>query len=168
MYNTNVAPYPSQTALPQVNLTYLGRWRRLGAALIELAMVISVYGFLAGASFGLPPLFIILISLGWLAVVIANIGYLAFFYWYFGGNIGHLALGARVVNHRNGGPLSFGQAAIRAIAPILDWFGILFLINLAMVLIRSDRRHLYDLMAGTVVVYDRRASGDRWTRIAPR
>ncbi len=127
----------------------------MGTTAIELGVSLS-FALLLGI-----PTFGVLYVIGYLA-------YLTFFYWYFGGSIGHLVLGARVVNHRNGGPLSLGQAIGRSVVTILDWFGILFLINSAMVLIRADRRHLYDLMAGTVVVYDRRASGDRWTRIAPR
>ena len=144
--------------IQQTQLVYLGRWRRLGAALIEGVMWSIVYALFGAVTFGLLTPFL----------VVGHLAYLAFFVWYFGGNMGHLVLGARVVNHRNGGPVSPGQSIGRAVASLLDWLIVPFLINCAMVLFRSDRRHLYDLMVGTVVVYDRRASGDRWTRIAPR
>ena len=148
----------AQPEIPQTHLVYLGRWRRLGASLIE-GLIWGVAGGILGAiTFGaLTPV-----------LIIGELAYLAFFVWYFGGNIGHLVLGARVVNHRNGGPVSLGQAIGRAVVSLLDWLIIPALINCGMVLFRAVRRHLYDLMVGTVVVYDRRASGDRWTRIAPR
>lgn len=147
-----------QPQIPQTQLVYLGRWRRLGAALIEGVIWGIVYGLFGAITFGLLTPFL----------VIGHLAYLAFFVWYFGGNIGHLVLGARVVNYRNGGPVSLGQAIGRAVVSLLDFLIIPWLVNCGMVLFRADRRHLYDLMAGTVVVYDHRASGDRWTRIAPR
>lgn len=158
MYRTEITSYPGQNAPPRTSLTYLGRWRRLGAYLIECLIWGAGGGALAAVTFGLlMPI-----------LIIGQLAYLAFFVWYFGGNMGHLVLGARVVNHRNGGPVSPGQAIGRAVASLLDFLIVPWLINCGMVLFRADRRHLYDLMAGTVVVYDRRASGDRWTRIAPR
>ena len=138
--------------------TYLRRRRRFCCLLVETLIWLSLYVIAGFASFG-----ILLMPL-----LIANVGYQAFFYWYFGGNIGHLALRARVVNHRNGEPLNFGQALGRALLNTLDNLLLPFIINCGMVLIRSDRRHLYDLMAGTVVIYDQRAAGDQWTRIAPQ
>ncbi len=158
MNRTDISPYYGTNVPTRNSLTYLGRWRRLGATLIELAVWIAIHVFLGTVSFGLLSL----------PLAIANIAYLAFFWWYFGGSIGHLVVGARVVNLRNGGPLSLGQAIGRAVVFILDILIIPFFINCGMVLFRADRRHLYDLMVGTVVVYDHRASGDRWTRIAPQ
>ena len=147
-----------QRPIPQTQLVYLGRWRRLGAYLIEGLIWYCGIGVLTVITFGiLTPV-----------LVIGLFFYLAFFVWYFGGRIGHLALGARVVNYRNGGPVSLGQAIGRAVMHLLDLLIIPWVINCVMVLARADRRHLYDLMAGTVVVYDLRASGHRWTRIAPR
>ena len=158
MNQTGISPYQGANIPRQVSLTYLGRWRRLGATLIELALWLAIHVFLGTVSYGLLTV----------PLVVANIAYLAFFWWYFGGSIGHLALGARVVNLRNGGPLSPGQSTGRAAVFILDVLLIPLVINCIMVLTRPDRRHLYDLMVGTVVVYDHRANGDRWTRIAPR
>ena len=159
MYRTEITPYQVQNAPShQTSLTYLGRWRRLGAHLIETLIWGVAGGILGAITFGvLTPI-----------LIIGQVAYAAFFIWYFGGNIGHLALGARVVNHRNGGPVSLGQSIGRAVVSLLDLLIIPWLINCGMVLFRADRRHLYDLMVGTVVVYDHRASGDRWTRIAPR
>ena len=158
MHRTGITSYQGQNALPRTNLTHLGRWRRLGAHLIEGLIWGGAGGILAAITFGiLAPV-----------LIIGQFAYLAFFVWYFGGNMGHLVLGARVVNHRNGGAVSLGQSIGRAVVSLLDLLVIPWLVNCAMVLFRADRRHLYDLMVGTVVVYDRRAGGDRWTRIAPR
>ena len=144
--------------LPPTQLVYLSRWRRLGASLIEALIWGCAGGALGAITFGiLTPV-----------VLIGNLAYLAFFVWYFGGNIGHLALGARVVNHRNGGTVGPGRAVGRAVASLLDLLIVPGLINCGMALFRADRRYLYNLMAGTVVIYDRRASGDPWTRVAPR
>ena len=159
MRQTEILPYPAQNApSPQTSLTYLGRWRRLGAYLIEALISVGVGVILTAITYGmLTPI-----------LMIGQFAYLAFFVWYFGGNIGHLVLGARVVNQRNGAPVSLGQSTGRAVVSLLDLLIIPWLINCGMVLFRADRRHLYDLMVGTVVVYDHRVSGDRWTRIAPR
>ena len=159
MYQTEIASYQVQNDRPhQTSLTYLGRWRRLGALLIEALIWGVAGGILAAITFGvLTPI-----------LIIGQVAYAAFFVWYFGGQMGHLVVGACVVNYRNGAPVSLGQAVGRAVLFLLDLLIIPWLINCGMVLFRADRRHLYDLMVGTVVVYDHRASGDRWTRIAPR
>ncbi len=159
MRQTEIMPYQARDAPSyQTSLTYLSRWRRLGALLIEALIWGVVGGILSAITFGaLTPI-----------LIIGQVAYAALFVWYFGGQIGHLVVGARVVNHRNGAPVSLGQAVGRAVLFLLDLLIIPWLINCGMVLFRADRRHLYDLMVGTVVVYDHRASGDRWTRIAPR
>lgn len=158
MNQTGISPYQGINVPQQTSLTYLGRWRRLGAYIIEALIWGGGGGVLSAITFGvLAPI----LTIGYLV-------YLAFFVWYFGGNVGHLVVGARIVNHRNGAPVSLGQAIGRSVVSLLDLLIIPWLINCGMVLFRADRRHLYDLMVGTVVVYDHRASGDRWTRIAPR
>ena len=78
-----------------------------------------VYALFGAVTFGLLTPFL----------VVGHLAYLAFFVWYFGGNMGHLVLGARVVNHRNGGPVSPGQSIGRAVASLLDWLIVPFLIN---------------------------------------
>ena len=64
--------------------------------------------------------------------------------------------------------MTIGQSIGRAAVSLLDLLIVPALINCVMVLARRDRRHLYDLMVGTVVVYDYRTGGYRWKRIAPR
>jgi len=79
-----------------------------------------------------------------------------------GGTVGHLVVGARVVDYRSGGPISKKQASRRSHLQLLGILIIPSIINCMMVLFRADRRHLYDLWAGTVVVHDSRSFGERW------
>ena len=118
-----------------VQLIYLDRWRRLVADLIDNA----IFGG-----------FIIEVILEcWLVPKC-------------GGGVGHLIMGARVADHRSGGPVSKRQAVKRSCLFLLDILIVPAIVNAVMVLARADRRHLYDLIAGTVVVHDPRSFGERW------
>ena len=70
----------------------------------------------------------------------------------YGGTPGHLAVHAQVVNHRTGERLSIGRSTARALLGALDWLFVPICINAALVMTRPDRRHIYDLIAGTVAV----------------
>ena len=70
----------------------------------------------------------------------------------YGGTPGHRAVHANIVNHCTGERLSIGRSTARALLGILDILFVPFCINGAMVLTRPDRRHIYDLIAGTVAV----------------
>ena len=63
-----------------------------------------------------------------------------------GGSVGHLIMGARVVDHRSGGPVSKRQAVKRSCLFLLDILIVSAIVNAVMVLTRADRRHLYDLL----------------------
>ena len=69
-----------------------------------------------------------------------------------GGDLGHLAMGMRVVNYRNGGRPSFGQALGRAVLKQLDLLVIPWVLNGVMATLARERRHSYDLIANTIVV----------------
>ena len=120
-----------------IQLIYLDRWRRLIADLIDNAI------------FG-----------GFILEVILECWLLP----KCGGGIGHLIMGARVADYRSGGPVSKRQAVRRSCLFLLDMLIVPAIVNAVMVLTRADRRHLYDLMAGTVVVHDPRSFGERWSQ----
>ncbi|MDE2785053.1 MAG: RDD family protein [Chloroflexota bacterium] len=123
----------------QIQLTYLDRRRRLIAHLVNSAI--------AG---------------GWLLAIVMIIWIEPWLLGKCGGTVGHLVVGARVVDHRSGGPISGQQASRRSHLQLLGILIIPVIINFMMVLFRADRRHLYDLWAGTVVVHDPRSFGERW------
>ena len=96
---------------------------------------------------------ILLVPLGAaLLVFIMRLMYLTLMVRFAGGDFGHLLLGLRVVNYRNGGRPSFGQALGRALLKQLDGLIFPWLINGVMVLVAPERRHLYDLAVNTMVV----------------
>lgn len=122
-----------------LQLTYLDRRRRLIASLINRA-----------------------IAVGWLLAIVQIIWIEPWLLGKCGGTLGHLVVGARVVDHRSGGPISRRQASRRSHLQLLSILIVPGFINCIMVLFRADRRHLYDLWAGTVVVHDPRSFGERW------
>jgi len=136
--NRRIAPSGHKRP-PRVSLTYLDRRRRLIARLINSAI--------AG---------------GWLLAIVLIIWIEPWLLGKCGGTVGHLVVGARVVDHRSGGPISKQQANRRSHLQFLSILIIPGIINCLMVLFRADRRHLYDLWAGTVVVHDPRSFGERW------
>jgi uncharacterized RDD family membrane protein YckC len=71
------------------------------------------------------------------------------FHWLWGQTLGKMALQIKVVS-MDGGPLSFGQATGRYFATFLS--ALILCIGFIMAGIRSDKRALHDLLAGTRVV----------------
>lgn len=133
------------TPQPQA-IKYLSRWRRLAARLAE-AVVWS------------PMAFVHYLSSPWAEIglgvlLVAQTAYRYYLYRNHSAVLGHLAVGARVIDHQTGERLSPRQSRNRALLQVLDSLVITFFINAAMVIFRQDRRHLYDLLAGTVVVRD--------------
>lgn len=84
--------------------------------------------------------------------IMLRVLYLCLLVRFAGGDLGHLAVGMRVVNYRNGGRPSFGQALGRAILKQLDILVLPWMLNGIMVVVNRDRRHSYDYIANTVVV----------------
>ena len=68
------------------------------------------------------------------------------------GTLGHLAVRARVRDYGTGNLAFPAQAWGRATAELPDLLAVPVLVNAAMVMTREDRRHIYDLLADTVVV----------------
>lgn len=75
-------------------------------------------------------------------------GYSIVFHWMWGQTLGKIAVQIRVVS-MDGGPLSFGQSVGRYLATLLS--ALILLIGFIMAGVRSDKRALHDLLAGTRV-----------------
>ena len=129
---------------------YLNRWPRAAATLIDFAIYLGLVVAIATVSVATGHEF------SQLAVHIftqaASVAYHAVTIHRFGGTPGHLAVHAQVVNHRTGEKLSIGRSTARALPGALDWLFVPICINAALVMTRPDRRHIYDLITGTVVV----------------
>jgi uncharacterized RDD family membrane protein YckC len=87
--------------------------------------LVNVFGTLLGAAYGI------------------------IFHWLWGQTLGKMALQIKVVR-MDGGPLTFGQAAGRYFATFLS--AIILCIGFIMAGIRTDKRALHDLLAGTRVI----------------
>ena len=129
---------------------YLNRWPRAAATLIDLTIYLALVIIISSASV------IAQRELNQLAVQIflqtASVLYHALTIHIWGGTPGHLAVHARVVNHSTGERLSIGRSTARALLGVLDGLLIPFWINAVLVMARPDRRHIYDLITGAVVV----------------
>ena len=131
-----------------------GFWIRVVAVLIDGVVLIVAQGILFGAGWmlwgsglsagmavkGATQLFSSLIGAA----------YTIAFHWIWGQTPGKMALQIRVVS-MEGGPLSFGQAVGRYFATFLS--ALILGIGFVMAGVRSDKRALHDLLAGTRVEY---------------
>jgi uncharacterized RDD family membrane protein YckC len=124
-----------------------GFWIRAGALLIDVVCVMAaemVFGFFMGA-----------LAEDRLAAAgsrafrfLASPCYFVFLHWARGQTLGKMAFHIRVVS-RDGGPLSFGQAALRHLG---SWLSAAILgIGYLVAAFRADKRALHDLIAGTRV-----------------
>ena len=124
-----------------------GFWIRAGALLIDVVCVMAAemaFGFFMGA-----------LAEDRLAAAgsrafrfLASPCYFVFLHWARGQTLGKMAFHIRVVS-RDGGPLSFGQAALRHLG---SWLSAAILgIGYLVAAFRADKRALHDLIAGTRV-----------------
>ena len=150
-------PFPSPLSRPaaapvRVSITArpAGFWIRFVAALIDGFVLLFTQG--------------ILYSMGWVASGGSGIAvqgatnlfgtllsacYGIGFHWRWGQTPGKMALQIKVVS-MDGGPLSFGQATGRYFATFLS--AIILGFGFIMAGIRTDKRALHDMLAGTRVV----------------
>ena len=131
-----------------------GFWIRFVAIMIDGVVLIIAQGILFGAGWilwggglsagtavrGATQLFSSLIGAAYTIV----------FHWMWGQTLGKMALQIRVVG-MDGGPLSFGQAVGHYFASFLS--ALILGIGFIMAGVRSDKRALHDLLAGTRVEY---------------
>jgi uncharacterized RDD family membrane protein YckC len=124
-----------------------GFWIRAGALLIDVVCVMA-----AEMAFGF---FMWALAEDRLAAAgsrafrfLASPCYFVFLHWARGQTFGKMAFHIRVVS-REGGPLSFGQAALRHLG---SWLSAAILgIGYLVAAFRADKRALHDLIAGTRV-----------------
>ena len=124
-----------------------GFWIRSGALLIDVVCVMA-----AEMAFGF---FMWALAEDRLAAAgsrafrfLASPCYFVFLHWARGQTLGKMAFHIRVVS-RDGGPLSFGQAALRHLG---SWLSAAILgIGYLVAAFRADKRALHDLIAGTRV-----------------
>ena len=126
-------------------LHYLGRWQRLGGFIIEAI----IWGIAGGV---IQPFEEPWETITATILIAIHTFYRAWMVNRYGGVLGHLAVQARIVDHNTGQPVTQKQAIARALMELLGLMIIPIIINMIMVLARRDRRHLYDLVAGTAVI----------------
>jgi uncharacterized RDD family membrane protein YckC len=124
-----------------------GFWIRSGALLIDVVCVMA--GEMAFGFFMWALAEDRLAAAGSRAFrFLASPCYFVFLHWARGQTLGKMAFHIRVVS-RDGGPLSFGQAALRHLG---SWLSAAILgIGYLVAAFRADKRALHDLIAGTRV-----------------
>jgi uncharacterized RDD family membrane protein YckC len=124
-----------------------GFWIRVGAVLIDVVCVMAAemaFGFFAWALTDDR----VAAAASRAFRFLASPCYFVFLHWVRGQTLGKMALRIRVVS-RDGGPLSFGQAALRHLG---SWISAVILgVGYLLVGFRADKRGLHDLIAGTRV-----------------
>lgn len=137
-----------------------GLGSRFAAQLIDGLALFGILAALGLASAGLGAL----LSNGPLALLaLVMVGFLTFWaYWivpealWSGLSVGKLALQLRVVD-AGGGPLTVGQAIVRNLLRIVDFLPAYYAVGAIAIFVSSRNQRLGDLVAGTVVVRERRA-----------
>lgn len=144
------APAPGRVTLP---VHPAGFWIRFVAVMIDGVVLLVAQGILFGSGWilsggSLGPGMAIKGVVNFFGTLIGA-AYGIVFHWLWGQTLGKMALQIKVVS-MDGGPLSFGQAVGRYFATFLS--AIILCIGFIMAGIRSDKRALHDLLAGTRVV----------------
>lgn len=106
---------------------------------------------------------LLVVFAGWAAILgyflvmfAAHWGWFTLFEWRHGGRTpGKRALGLRVI-HRTGVPIGFSEAALRNLVRVVDALPSLYVVGGAAVLLSTSRRRLGDLVAGTIVIRERK------------
>ena len=148
---TAASPAPAFTPVATA-LRPAGFWIRFVAVMIDGVVLIVAQGILfsvgwvlSGGSLG--DRVAVKAAVNFFGTLIGAV-YGIFFHWLWGQTIGKMALQIKVVS-MDGGPLSFGQAVGRYFATFLS--ALILCIGFIMAGIRSDKRALHDLLAGTRV-----------------
>jgi uncharacterized RDD family membrane protein YckC len=131
-----------------------GFWIRFVAVMIDGVVLLLAQGILFGAGWmlwggGLNAGILVRGATSFFSTLIGA-GYSIVFHWMWGQTLGKMALQIRVVR-MDGGPLSFGQSVGRYFGIYLS--GLILGIGFIMAGVRSDKRALHDLLAGTRVEY---------------
>lgn len=137
------------------NLEYVGFWLRFGAAIVDtivilgvsVPLLIAIYGWvylqhaMSGTSAGTADMVI-----SWLWPALFSIA----FWLYKQATPGKLAIGARVVDAKTGGPITPVQSVVRYLGYFVS--AIPLFLGLIWVGLDPKKQGWHDKMAGTVVV----------------
>jgi len=129
-----------------------GFWIRFAAVMIDGVVLLLAQGILFGAGWilwggGMDAGILVKLAMRLFSSIIGA-GYSIVLHWIWGQTLGKMALQIRVVS-MDGGPLSFGQSVGRYFATLLS--ALILGIGFIMAGVRSDKRALHDLLAGTRV-----------------
>lgn len=143
-----MAPPP---AVPAVSVPVpAGFWIRVVAVLVDAVALIAlqvVLGMAAWVAFlGASPILIGVATRAFAGVL--GVVYPVIFHWLWGQTLGKMAVRVRVMTV-DGAPLSLGCAILRQVGSWLS--AAIFGIGYLMAGLRSDKRALHDLIAGTRV-----------------
>jgi uncharacterized RDD family membrane protein YckC len=131
-----------------------GFWIRFVAVMIDGVVLLVAQGILFGAGWmlwgGGMHAGLLVTGATRLFSTLIGAGYSIIFHWQWGQTIGKMALQIRVVS-MDGGPLSFGQSVGRYFGTFLS--ALILGIGFIMAGVRTDKRALHDLLAGTRVEY---------------
>ena len=134
-------------------LAFFLDWLVVGAGIVVLLLAIALIGSVAGSD--LPE---------WLGLALVLVLLPCWYLGYFiafetlwrGRTLGKAALGLRVVT-REGAPVRFRHAAVRALVGLVDFYLGLGFFAVVFILFSRNNQRLGDLAAGTLVVRERRA-----------
>ncbi|MDK2826256.1 MAG: hypothetical protein PWQ44_1436 [Methanolobus sp.] len=130
---------------------YVGFWIRFGARVIDVVLldiIALIYGFVSGVLFQGSPLLYIYVVLG--TFIIAILYFAGFESSKKQATIGKQALGIKVTDY-DGSRISFGKAVLRFI--VKDITALMLGIGYLAIIFSEKKQGLYDMAAGTVVVY---------------
>ena len=131
---------------------YVGFWQRLFAFLIDWMLVFVVYGPIVVMAFG-TEYFSLDVPRYWDLLTLLMIAVATLLFWrYQGGTPGKIAIAAKIVDAKTGGPPTTGRLVIRFLGYIVSALPL----YLGFVWIAFDRRKQgwHDKIAGTVVIPD--------------
>jgi uncharacterized RDD family membrane protein YckC len=161
--------HPEEVAaafMAQINLIYAGFWLRLGAFVIDLALLVFVTFIFGGVAFAantlIPPhpeslpdylygaLVILVLISSALIVVSTFLLYFPLLEGRFGQTLGKRLLGLRVLKE-DGLPIGFREAFLRRLSYYFDFLPV----DALFILFNQKRQRAFDIIARTVVVQER-------------
>lgn len=146
-----------------IQVTLAGLGSRVGAGLIDslilggisvaVIIAISILGFADTSA----DILLLIFGFGVLLLFLVYFGYYVLFETLNGGRTpGKAGMGIRVVR-LDGTPLRFGAVAIRNLLRFVDSLPLLYAVGLISIVVSRHNQRIGDLVAGTVVIRDRKS-----------
>lgn len=158
------SPSPAAQIPQQARYTPGGFWRRFVAAIIDglilgifglvvtIPLEVAKYGSLGNEETASGGLFLLITLLSWLISIAISLAYHAWFNFHKGGSPGKLVLSLRVVDAETGTYIKYGHTVMRELLGKVVLNTVTLGIGYIIAGIRSDKRGLHDLVAGTRVL----------------